>query len=91
MPPIKSDGAMLGFNPKDVDMIRHAINSNHFLALAGRDAGYVFLQFFLPRRLNDTRPLRNRENDVEIDRGVGVWHLQRGYAAPNGAALFWSS
>ena len=63
----------IGFEAEqDVRVIGHAVNRDQFLAEPGRDASDVFLQLLAAAIGDYSRALCDRENDVEIDLGIGV-------------------
>ena len=59
-----------------MQMIRHIVDGDQFLFLAGDDAGDEFLQFIIVFRRDEILPAFNGEHDVDINLRVGVCHTR---------------
>jgi len=55
-------------------VVRHAVDGEKLLTLAGNDAADVFLQLLLPVREDEVLPALNGEDNVNVDLRVGVGH-----------------
>ena len=64
-----------------MQVIRHIVDDDQFLFLAGDDAGDEFLQFVVVFRRDEILPAFNGEHDVNVNLRVGVCH------APNMSLL----
>ncbi len=52
---------------KEMGMIRHAMNSQHFGVSVLHESGYVFMKFFFMFFCYETLSLFHRENKLKID------------------------
>jgi hypothetical protein len=57
-----------------MSVIGHAVDRDQFLAVSRDYSGDVFLQLFTPASGKHTRATGDRENNVQIDLGVGIGH-----------------
>ena len=75
---------------QNMSVVRHAMDGQQLLPLSRHDAGHVFLKFFLPFTANQVLPSFDREDNLNVDLGVGVRHLIVSYqvAVTNVEAAF---
>jgi hypothetical protein len=58
-----------------MNMIWHAVYSQHFLSFILNDACDVFVEFFFPVWMNKSLPILNRKDDLNIDLRIRICHF----------------
>ena len=58
-----------------MQMVRHIIDGDQFLSLAGHDAGDEFLQFVIVFRWNEILPAFDGEHNMDVNLRVGIGRL----------------
>jgi len=58
-----------------MDVIRHAVDCDQFLAFSSDNSGDVLFQIFAMLRGYHTRTTRDREDSVQINLRIGVGHV----------------
>ena len=75
---------------QSMQMIGHAVHSAYqFLILLADDTSDVLLDLLFVIRLNQALSALNGEDNLNIDLGVGVGHVEPGYS-PSNIPLHWS-
>ncbi len=61
---------------KNMDMVGHAVNLEHFVLVFLENTRHILMQSFLPIAANKRRPVFNCENKLDMDLAVTIRHVQ---------------
>ena len=57
-----------------MNVVGHTVDGDELVSLVLNDAGHVAIQVVSPGRLDETVPVFNGENGLNIELGIGICH-----------------